>query len=298
MKECYVQDMNFGNMIESKFMVFKKLYKQGNTLVAFIGDKTGDFKVSIEDKENILEKGSVIDCKFVFSNLSEIIEFQKVQGFNLEDYLPSIDRPIEEIMEEIENMSKEEFKSEECISLNKYFFNDEEFLKKFKQGIGGVNQHHNYIGGLAEHTLNVMYIAKMLSYRYNANNKEIAILAAKLHDIGKVYELDSNGPFSYTLMGEMEGHIVIAIEMLNKAFNSNEKLYSEDFKQRIKACIIQHHGKVEYGSPRAPKLEEAYIVHYADYIDANMNKISIVKKGVEKNTWSQYDRRIESRLYI
>ncbi len=216
----------------------------------------------------------------------------------MEDFLPTVDRPIEEIMNEIEEISRDEFKSKECIELNNYFFKDQEFLEKFKRGIGGVSQHHNYIGGLAEHTLNVMYLAKMLCYRYNVKNKELAILAAKLHDIGKTEELSTSGPFTYTLKGEMEGHIVIGVEMLQRAFNYNVKAYSEDFKQRVKACIIQHHGKVEYGSPRSPKLEESYVVHYADYIDANMNKIAIVKKDVKENTWSQYDRRIEGKIYV
>ncbi len=101
-----------------------------------------------------------------------------------------------------------------------------------------------------------MYLAKMLCYRYNVKNKELTILSAKLHDIGKTEELSTNGPFTYTLKGEMEGHIVIGAEMLQRAFNDNIEAYSEDFKQRVKACIIQHHGKVEYGSPRSPKLEE------------------------------------------
>ncbi len=68
----------------------------------------------------------------------------------MEDFLPTVDRPIEEIMNEIEEISKDEFKSKECIELNNYFFKDQEFLEKFKRGIGGVSQHHNYIGGLAE----------------------------------------------------------------------------------------------------------------------------------------------------
>ena len=63
-----------------------------------------------------------------------------------------------------------------------------------------------------------MYLTIMLCERYNCRNKEIAILAAKLHDIGKIYELCYDGPFKYTLRGEMEGHIVIGTEMLDKAF--------------------------------------------------------------------------------
>ncbi|AVQ47366.1 HD domain-containing protein [Clostridium botulinum] len=298
MKKIYIKEVKPGEKINSQFMILKKIYKDGDSIIAYIGDRTGDIKVKILDKKAVLDAGDVIECSFIFSNNSEILNFKKIDKFLLEDFLPTVDRPIEEIMNEIEEISKDEFKSKECIELNNYFFKDQEFLEKFKRGIGGVSQHHNYIGGLAEHTLNVMYLAKMLCYRYNVKNKELAILAAKLHDIGKTEELSTSGPFTYTLKGEMEGHIVIGVEMLERAFNYNVEAYSEDFKQRVKACIIQHHGKVEYGSPRSPKLEESYVVHYADYIDANMNKIAIVKKDVEENTWSQYDRRIEGKIYV
>lgn len=206
-------------------------------------------------------------------------------------------RPIEEIMEEIDKISKEEFKSKEIITLDKYFFGNKDFVEKFKKCIGGVSQHHNYRGGLAEHTLDVMYLTKIFAYRYDCRNKEIAILGAKLHDMGKIYEYFVDGPFSYTLKGEMEGHIVIGVTMLEEAFGADMDVYNEEFKERMKGCIVQHHGKMEYGSPKQPNTEEAYIVHYADYVDATLNKISQIKAGLTPGTWSNYERRIEGKIY-
>ena len=93
--------------------------------------------------------------------------------------------------------------------------------------------HHNYIGGLAEHTLNVMYLTAMLCERYNCRRPEIAILGAKLHDIGKIYELFYDGPFKYTVRGEMEGHILIGVQMIHEAIMENPEIYSEEFVNRI-----------------------------------------------------------------
>ena len=207
-------------------------------------------------------------------------------------------RPIEEIMNEIEEYTRAYVTSEEGKALNDYFFKDEEFLDKFKRGIGGVSMHHNYIGGLAEHTLNVMHLTSVLCDRYDCRRSEIAMLAAKLHDIGKIYELYYDGPFKYTLRGEMEGHIVIGVQMIDEAVRKNPEKFSEDFVYRIKGCITQHHGKLEYGSPREAKMEEAFIVNFADSIDATMNKITQVKEKTESGTWSEYDRRLETRLYL
>ncbi|MEW8957407.1 HD domain-containing protein, partial [Clostridium sp.] len=198
----------------------------------------------------------------------------------------------------IDLISKEEFKSKEAIKLNEYFFNNEDFRNKFKKAIGGVYQHHNYLGGLAEHTLNVMYLTKVLCYRYNCRYKEIAILGAKLHDIGKVYEMSYDGPFNYTLRGDMEGHIIIGVNMIEDAFKEKKEIYNEEFRERLKGIIVQHHGKEEYGSPKSPKTQESHIVHYADYVDAMLNKIEIVTEGVGKGQWTPYERRIEGKLFV
>lgn len=279
-------------------MVIKKLYKEGNKSILYIGDKSGDIKASIVDEKDNISVGDVINIKGINGNILEIKQYEKIKNYMLEDYLPSSKTPVEDIMKEILQMSNAEFKSKECIELNNYFFNNKNFTDKFQKCIGGVSMHHNYLGGLAEHTLNVMYIAKVLAYRYNCRNKEIAILGAKLHDIGKIEELSVDGPFAYTLRGSMEGHIVIGVNMVEEAFKANSTIYNEDFRERIKGCIVQHHGKLEYGSPKEPNMEESYIVHFADYIDATFNKIGIVKEGVEPMTWSPYDKRIDGKLYV
>ncbi|ERI93559.1 HDIG domain protein [Clostridiales bacterium oral taxon 876 str. F0540] len=297
MKGNFVKDIKSDDYIEGSFMIMKKLCNEGKRLEAYIGDKTGDVKVFIQNPDN-LKVGDVIYIKASNANGFQVKEYKKKSNYDIDDFLPAISKPIDEIMEEIQKMSEEEFQSEECRTLNDYFFNNKDFVESFKRGIGGLNQHHNYIGGLAEHTLNVMYMTKSMAYRYDCLHKDIAILAAKLHDIGKTVEYNVEGPFSVSMRGEMEGHIVIGITMLEEAFNSGGEIYSQDFKNRIRGCVVQHHGKVEYGSPKTPNTEEAFIVHYADFIDATMNKVGQVKDGLEPGSWSDYDRRIGTRLYI
>jgi len=90
----------------------------------------------------------------------------------------------------------------------------------------------------------------------------------------------------------------MGVTMLEEAFRLGGDIYSEDFKNRIKGCIVQHHGKVKYGSPKTPNTEEAFIVHYADYVDATMNKVSKVKDMTKTDSWSEYDKKIETKLFI
>ena len=295
-KKIFLKDLKDGK-INISLMVMKKLYKDGNKMIYTLCDKSGYINGEIAQRLR-LEPGQVIEIDGTKDYVIDASSVKVLENYKLEDYLPSVKRPIEEIMEDIDIISKEYIISPQAVKLNDYFFKDEEFLRKFKRGIGGVSMHHNYIGGLAEHTLNVMYLTMMLCERYGCRRTEIAVLSAKLHDIGKIYELDYNGPFKYTLEGELEGHIVIGVQMIDRAIRELGVPFSEDFIRRIKGCITQHHGKLEYGSPKKANMEESIILNFADSIDATMNKITQIKEDTQENSWSVYDKRIETKLYL
>ncbi|AKA68621.1 3'-5' exoribonuclease YhaM family protein [Clostridium scatologenes] len=297
-KENFLNDIKSSNSIKISLMVMKVIFRDSDKIVCILADKSGEIKANLPNKSNEITEGIIIEIEGIKDGNLDVKKYEVVLEYNISDYLPTVKRPIEEIMDEIELYTNKYIVSKEARALNDYFFKNEEFLNKFKNGIGGVSMHHNYLGGLAEHTLNVMYLTAILCERYGSRKTEIAVLSAKLHDIGKVYELYYDGPFKYTTRGEMEGHIVIGVELINKAIREKPELYSEDFITRVKGCIVQHHGKLEFGSPRTMKMEESFIVNYADSIDATMNKISQIKDKTEPNNWSDYDRRIETKLYL
>lgn len=298
MKEKYLNEVKIGEKVQMDLMIIKILSRDELTLTGYIGDKTKEVKAVLKDEEKKLTVGQVVKTKGTYGNLYKADVLEIIEDFDLRDYVPSVKRPVEDIMKELEELTSSEFKSPEVIALNDYFFKNEKFLERFTKAIGGVYQHHNYLGGLAEHTLGVTYLAKMFADRYNIRYREIAILGAKLHDIGKIKEMNYDGPFTYSLEGEMEGHIVIGVTMLEEAFRENPDLYTKEFRERIKGIVVQHHGKLEYGSPKTMNTQESYVVHYADYVDATMNKIDIVMDGVEEGEWTPYERRMEGRLFV
>ncbi|MEG0238011.1 MAG: 3'-5' exoribonuclease YhaM family protein [Clostridium sp.] len=297
-KEKFLTDIKNGENVTISLMIMKVIYKDSSKTVCIAADKSGDIKANIHSRSEDLKEGTVLKIEGVKDGNLDVKKFEVVSDYKAEDYLPTVKRPIEEIMNEIEEYSSKYILSREGKALNDYFFKNEDFLDKFKRGIGGVSMHHNYIGGLAEHTLNVMYITTVLCERYDCRRNEIAVLAAKLHDIGKVYELFYDGPFKYTLRGEMEGHILIGVQLIDEAVRANPNFYSDDFVARIKGCITQHHGKLEYGSPREMNMEESFIVNFADSMDATMNKISQLKDKTEDGKWSEYDRRLDTKLFL
>lgn len=297
-KKVFLKGIKPDEIFKTSLMVMKRIHRDSNMSTYILTDSSEEIKARIPNKYK-LKVGQVIEIDSKKEpTMDEVKSVKIIENYELEDYLPTVKRPIEDIMKDIDDITNEYIKSPEGKALNDYFFKDEAFLEEFKHGIGGVSMHHNYIGGLAEHTLGVMYLTKVLCERYDAKHKEIAILAAKLHDIGKLHELDFKGPFKYTLEGELEGHIAIGVQMIDRAINDIGNKFSEDFIRRIKGCVIQHHGKLEYGSPRASNMEESFIVNFADGIDATMNKITQMKDNARDKGWTEYDRRLETKLYL
>lgn len=295
-KKIYLKDLKDGS-VKTSLMVNKRLYKDGNKMLYILSDKSGYINAKIPMKLK-LEPGQVIEVEGVKDYVLDVFQVKLLENYDINDYLASVNRDIDEIMESIEEISNECIISPQAKMLDDYFFKNEEFLEKFKRGIGGVSMHHNYIGGLAEHTLGVMYLTKILCDIYDCRRREIAVLSAKLHDIGKIYEMDFSGPFKYTLEGELEGHIVIGVEMIDRAIMDLKIPFSEDFIRRVKGCIIQHHGKLEYGSPKKANMEESIILNFADNVDATLNKINQIKEETKENTWSGYDKKMETKLYL
>lgn len=295
-KKAYLKDLKDGS-VKISLMVNKKLYKDGNKMLYLLSDKSGYINAKIPVKVK-LEPGEVIEIEGVKNYILDVFEVKIIEEYNVDDYLATVSRNIDEIMEDIEAISRECIISPQGKILDDYFFKDEKFLEKFKRGIGGVSMHHNYIGGLAEHTLGVMYLTKTLCDIYDCRRTEIAVLSAKLHDIGKIYEMDYSGPFKYTLEGELEGHIVIGVQMIDRAIIELNIPFGEEFITRIKGCITQHHGKLEYGSPKKANMEESIILNFADTVDASLNKINKIKEETKEDTWSIYDKKMETKLYL
>ncbi|MEW9080073.1 3'-5' exoribonuclease YhaM family protein [Terrisporobacter glycolicus] len=295
-KKSYLKDLKDGS-VKICLMVNKKLYKDGNKMIYLLSDKSGYINAKIPAKVK-LDPGQVIEIEGTKDYILDVFQVKIIEDYNIDDYLATVSRNIDEIMKDIEAISRECIISPQGKILDDYFFKDERFLEKFKRGIGGVSMHHNYIGGLAEHTLGVMYLTKILCDIYDCRRREIAVLSAKLHDIGKIYEMDCSGPFKYTLEGELEGHIIIGVQMIDRAIIELNIPFSEDFVTRIKGCITQHHGKLEYGSPKKANMEESIVLNFADTVDASLNKINQIKEETKEDTWSVYDKKMEMKLYL
>jgi 3'-5' exoribonuclease len=132
---------------------------------------------------------------------------------------------------------------------------------------------------------------------YPELDREILLVAAVLHDLGKVWEFEGMLSADYTDSGRLLGHIVLGLEILEPFLVKSD--LSPDLKQHLKHMIISHHGEYEFGSPKRPKTLEAMTLHYADMMDAKLKttRSALQELGQESGRWSAYQRSLQRYLY-
>ena len=213
------------------------------------------------------------------------------------DFLPKSKRRLNEmetelkaIIDKINNIYLKE--------LLKTLLSDENYAK-YKKVPAGKAWHHAYIGGLLEHTLEIIKICELMCGIHGEINKDLLITGAILHDMGKIEELEYETGFNYTDKGKLIGHIVIAANLIEKTANKIEN-FPEDLKNQLIHLVLSHQGKLEYASPVTPKTLEAIVLYHADELSAKTNayKGAIIAEFDSGNSWTRYLPLAETSLFI
>ncbi len=155
------------------------------------------------------------------------------------------------------------------------FYGDDDFRLRYEQCPGSPGTgHHSQLGGLIQHTCEVVLIARQIAKVAHAD-EEILIAGAMLHDIGKLESYSwQSGVFETTLHGRLAGHIAIGATMLaTRLAEQPEPVCTPEEAMILEHFILSHHGKLEYGAAVKPATLEAEILHFAD--DASAKTASI-----------------------
>lgn len=166
--------------------------------------------------------------------------------------------------------------------------------ERFFKATAAKTIHHNYSGGLLEHTLEVADLCSQALVVFPALNRDLVIAGALLHDIGKIEELDIKVVPQYTIEGRLVGHIVLGTEMITMQISrlrQEGQAFPDELEWMLKHMILSHHGSLEFGSPVIPLFPEALLLHVMDNLDAKMfiffNKIN--DTADETEVFTNYD---------
>lgn len=157
--------------------------------------------------------------------------------------------------------------------------------------------HHAITGGLSYHTLSMLRLAKTVTEQYEGINLSLLAAGVMLHDIGKVLELTGSVGTEYTLRGNLIGHIVLMSDEITKTCQSLNIDDTQESVMLLKHLVLAHHGKLEYGSPVAPRLLEAEILHHIDMLDASINMMTTALDKTEAGSYSNKIYGLDNRQF-
>jgi 3'-5' exoribonuclease len=180
---------------------------------------------------------------------------------------------------------------------------DAELMAAFKRSPAGVKQHHAYAGGLLEHVDNLLHRADLVAPRYPAVDRDLLLVGVLLHDIGKTLELESERGFSYTDAGQLLGHVLLGLELVEEKIREVEERTGEAFDAetavRVKHMIASHHGEYAFGAPKLPMTLEAIALHHLDQLDARMaGTLQLMQnEAALDGGWTQYHANLGRKFF-
>ena len=183
------------------------------------------------------------------------------------------------------------------------FLADEELIESLARSPAGVKTHHAYHGGLLEHVVNILETARRIRDLYPKVDFDLLLTGIFLHDLGKIREMSNQTTFTYTDEGQLLGHLIIAVEMLDEKIaevrRTTDQPFPAELALRLKHMIVSHHGTYEFGSPKLPMTPEAIALHHLDNLDAKVHEFarSIEDDPNSDSSWTPYSPRLERKLF-
>jgi 3'-5' exoribonuclease len=218
----------------------------------------------------------------------------------VDDFLMRTEKDTRQMFEEIKKIVGR-VKNPQLRALVGAFLADTELMEEFCSAPGGMKLHHSYIGGLLEHTHNMMRVAAAILPLYPEVQADLVLAGIFLHDIGKTEELSYDMAFSYTDSGQLIGHISKTLIMLHQKadeLRAGGTEIDQSVTDAIGHIILSHHGQYEFGSPKLPATAEAFMVYYIDDLDAKMNQVvKSIENDMGDSNWTGWNNALQTRLY-
>jgi 3'-5' exoribonuclease len=288
--------------------------RQGNLYILLqLGDKTGQVSGMRWNANQGLfdsfDKGdfmSVEGVSQVFNGNIQVIvnDFEILDEANIDmSEFDQVDRAAQaELWERLKQMI-DSMTNEQVRAVGQSFYQDEAICEQFSAAPAGIKLHHAYSGGLLQHVVDLMTVANAVAGCYPAVDRDLLILGAMIHDIGKLEELAYDGEMSYSDPGQMIGHLVQGVQMLDRQLAKMEATdgttIDEEIVWRLQHMIVSHHGTLEHGSPKVPMTIEAIVLHQLDNMDAKVAAaIELVKSDMDtRNPWTNYNPSMGRKIY-
>jgi len=301
-----------GTPVSSFFWVkhrrIPRKYKKGYMFDIVVTDKSGEIDLTywggddLEAVQSVFDsfaKGNVVyvsgtvgtwgdQKKIDVGEDSGEIRLANEDEYVLDDFICKTNQDIESLWGYITE-TKESINNPHLKDLLNAFFDDEEFVEKFKTIPAAVRYHHACIGGLLEHTWEVLEYCKKTVEIHPSLDKDLLFAGAILHDIGKIRENEVSLGINQTREGMLLGHIYIGAEWVKDKISTISE-FPPLLSDKLIHIILSHHGKQEYGAFLTPQFPEAATVSCADDIGSKVSQYIRAKKDKDTDDFRRYVR--------
>ncbi len=318
MGKQFVRDLKVGSYVQSQFFVadvaelpYSSPGRSGESFLKItLGDISGTIKGMIWDRSIVHEPIYVDDVLYICGEVKDyfgpqlnISSYEKVEREKIKrSYFQQVSaRDPEEMWRELQQITATAVKDNYLAALLDRFFADTELSARFKLAPAARVIHHNYLGGLLEHTLEVITICRHAATLYPRQlNESLLVSGAIFHDLGKIeeYNLESLS-FQQTDRGRLLGHIAIGLELLQQKI-SEIIGFPRGLKMELEHIILSHHGEKEWGSPEIPQTFEAFTLFHADLLSARLKQFAQVmgNSGAADGAWTKRDRFLKRSIFL
>ena len=138
------------------------------------------------------------------------------------------------------------------------FVGDTEIRRRLRALPAAPDGHHDYAGGLLEHTVGVATICRELCQLHPRLRADLLLAAALLHDVGRTVELEPGPGFRQTAEGRLLGHVHLGVRLIEE----RSQALDENARAELLHAVASHH------DARAAKTAEASVLYHANQLDA------------------------------
>ncbi len=306
MKEFFIADCSQqeNKIITSSFVVASKQVKakkNGEPYLALVlADRTGQLEAkmwdNVEEFLDVFEQDDFLKVKGLINKYKNrfqltVHKLRRMEEVDIDftDYLPKTTKDIGELWRTLTEFVGT-FQNAHLKDLVELFMADPEIAERYRNAPAAKTLHHAYIGGLLDHVVSLFRSCDLMSRNYPQVNRDLLLTGAFLHDIGKIQELTYNRAFSYTTRGQLLGHMIIELEML-QAKLAKLPDFPGELKTLLEHLIISHHGQYDFGSPKLPMFPEALMLHYLDDLDSKMEamRAHFEREAAHEGPWTSYN---------
>jgi 3'-5' exoribonuclease len=310
MKALYASNIQDNQAVDSLFLVSAKNHgvtKGGNSyLVLKLLDRSGEIEGRVWDRADDLGRGfdkndfvrvrgqALLYQGKVQIRVQDVMRVDENQ-IAAEDFLPRSSFDPDAMLEALQTILRE-IKNPHLLALAESFFADNELMHLLKRAPGAKTIHHPFLSGLLEHTLSLLKLILKVVENYNGVDVDLLLMGGFLHDIGKVYEFSYERAVEYTDAGQLLGHLVMEVEMVDQKI-ANIPEFPPELAMLVKHMLVSHHGAYEFGSPKLPQTLEAVMLHSLDDLDGKIQAIQSLPDKEPGSKWTAFHRAYGRSFY-